>query len=53
VLLTIVGVQFVMFGVMSDILAKLYYRQDPLYSIERELTATDDGAAGREHTAAN
>ena len=37
VLLIILGVEFIIFGVMSDILVKLYYRDQPTYNVETEL----------------
>ena len=35
VLLIILGVQFIFFGILSDILIKLYYKQDTPYNIEK------------------
>lgn len=34
VLLLILGVQFIIFGVMSDIMIKIYYKNQPSYAIE-------------------
>ena len=46
VLLIIVGVEFIIFGVMSDILVKIYYRDQPSYNIETELdnSGSDDSS---------
>lgn len=45
VLLIIVGVEFIIFGVMSDILVKIYYRDQPTYNVETELdNSRSDGS---------
>jgi glycosyltransferase involved in cell wall biosynthesis len=41
VLLLILGVQFVIFGVMSDILIKIYYKNQPNYSITEIIDGKD------------
>ncbi len=35
ILLIILGIQFIFFGILTDILIKLYYKEDPPYSIEK------------------